>query len=419
MRKQSNPEKRDLQNAGPITAERAPIPKGRSRERPSRNWGLFLLLGIAAIVLGGAGYLLGTGVVQIRASLRCLPEHPPVANDAVTEPEPFPLPAEQKTGRVPAEFEHQAAIMLGCNELLEYHPSTLAQIIGAIHDRIKIIGLVDDAAQRAKVVALLHEHNLPASAVDFFVWPTESMWVQDFGPICVVNDQHVTVVDFAYPAANRDLSNLVPFVFASTFKLGFDHCHLSFEGGNMLSNGQGWCITSSRLIDENVEREDDPQKIGGLLHEHLHFDRWSYLRPLEGEPDFAHIDMFVTLCKPTTAIVGEYDSDEDPVNGKILDNDAAILEKGTPDQAPMKVIRIPMPTHHDGSWRTYTNVIFANGTLLVPQYPDTAPDLDKIALETYHKVLPDWKIVGIDCTRLIGKRGALHCISRCIPSLGK
>ena len=41
--------------------------------------------------------------------------------------------------------------------------------------------------------------------------------------------------------------------------------------------------------------------------------------------------------------------------------------------------------------------------------------LDKVALATYRKLLPNWEMVGIDCSTLADKRGALHCISFNIP----
>ena len=42
-----------------------------------------------------------------------------------------------------------------------------------------------------------------------------------------------------------------------------------------------------------------------------------------------------------------------------------------------------MPPHDDGRWRTYTNVVYANGTLLVPTYPGFCPELDAEALAVY------------------------------------
>ncbi len=49
----------------------------------------------------------------------------------------------------------------------------------------------------------------------------------------------------------------------------------------------------------------------------------------------------------------------------------------------MQVVRIPMPSHKDGNWRTYTNVIYANGVVLVPQYPDADAELDRVALTSF------------------------------------
>jgi agmatine/peptidylarginine deiminase len=80
---------------------------------------------------------------------------------------------------------------------------------------------------------------------------------------------------------------------------------------------------------------------------------------------------------------------------------------------------MPMPSRRDGLWRTYTNVIYANGMVLVPQYPDYCPDLDARALEVYRKLLPDWQVVGIDASSIIQKRGSLHCISLNVPFLPK
>ena len=46
-----------------------------------------------------------------------------------------------------------------------------------------------------------------------------------------------------------------------------------------------------------------------------------------------------------------------------------------------------------------------------------APSASKGNVWPDPRLLPDWKVVGIDCSKLIVKRGALHCISRQVPSL--
>ena len=156
------------------------------------------------------------------------------------------------------------------------------------------------------------------------------------------------------------------------------------------------------------------QQIGDQFGANFQFKNWTRVEPLTGEPTH-HVDMFCTFCATNQAIVGSYTQDQDATNAQVFDKDAAILAQESTSKGTMRVERIPMPSHHDGNWRTYTNVIYANGTLLVPQYHGDDEQTDKIALATYRKILPNWEIVGIDCSTLADKRGALHCISFNIP----
>jgi agmatine/peptidylarginine deiminase len=164
----------------------------------------------------------------------------------------------------------------------------------------------------------------------------------------------------------------------------------------------------------NASRGYDEKRIGALLHDHFHFQRWIRLNPLDGEPT-GHADMFFTMYAPNKCFVGVYRPEQDGANARILDENAGILKGEETTAGPMEVARLPMPSHADGNWRSYANVIYANGVVLVPQYPSTDRDLDKIALQLFRDALPDWKVVGIDCDTLIKKRGALHCISRQLP----
>ncbi len=151
-----------------------------------------------------------------------------------------------------------------------------------------------------------------------------------------------------------------------------------------------------------------------MLNKHFHFQQWTFLKPLDGEP-LGHIDMFLTMAAKNIVLVGSCDPLVDATNAAILDENAQRMNELKVDDEPMKVVRVPMPSHEDGNWRTYTNVIYANGVVLVPQYPDCDPAADKQALEIYQQTLPGWKVIGIDSSKLIQQRGALHCISLNIP----
>ena len=60
-----------------------------------------------------------------------------------------------------------------------------------------------------------------------------------------------------------------------------------------------------------------------------------------------------------------------------------------------------MPPKNDGVWRTYTNVVYANGVLLVPIYPGTDEQGQFHALATFAELLPGWRIVGVNSNKLI------------------
>jgi hypothetical protein len=70
-----------------------------------------------------------------------------------------------------------------------------------------------------------------------------------------------------------------------------------------------------------------------------------------------------------------------------------------------------MPPSGPDVWRTYTNVVYANGTLLVPSYPGVTPHLENEALTTFQHLLPEWRIVPVDCNQLISLGGGVHCMT--------
>jgi agmatine deiminase len=370
---------------------------------------LALLLTIGALLVA-AGFFAGKRLQDYRVALdgRSVSR----GSDVLVRP----IPDVVMNGRIVGGFERQAALLLGVNELIQFHRDTLIDIVSVLRDRIKLVGIVASEEQRAETIALLKKHNLPEDSIDFFRWPVEAMWVRDYAPFFVISD-HVTVVDFTYPEQNRDYEDNFAMALAATFGMHYNHCGLTLEGGNLLTNGDGICVTTLRMLARNQARGYDADHIGALLHDHFRFERWVRLNELEGEPT-GHADMFVTFCAMNKAIVGFFRAEDDSANAKILEDNVRILKDQATHKGPLEIVRIPMPSHRDGNWRSYTNVIYANGVVLVPQYPDVDPAMDKVAIDVYRQAIPDWKVVGIDCSKLITKRGALHCISRNIPSLG-
>lgn len=381
----------------------------------------------AAIVVfaTAAGYFLGTlsNPFPLRAGIpgpgsAAASQPKTVASGkAVDEKHGFgPAMDAGKPGRMPGEFEKIDALMLGVNELIEFHPETLAEIVAALAGQTRIVALVSKPEQEERTTELLRSRGLSTDTITFFLWPAESMWVQDFGPQVVV-DGDARVIDFEYEVPGREVENQLPMAFAATFGLKITHCHLAMEGGSYLSNGRGLCISSTNLIDQNKARGHDLQAVGRLLNRHFGFEKWSYVLPLIGETT-GHIDLFLTVGGPSTVLLASYDPDEDRDNAERMDANAQLLAGiVTDDGRPLEIIRIPQPAARDGCWRSYTNVIYGNGVVIVPQFPDFCPELDREALAIYRRAFPKRRVVGIDSSKIITKRGGLHCLSLSIPSL--
>lgn len=64
----------------------------------------------------------------------------------------------------------------------------------------------------------------------------------------------------------------------------------------------------------------------------------------------------------------------------------------------VEIIRVPHPAARDDVWRSYTIVIYGNDMMLVPQFPGR-------------------RVVGIDSSKIVAKRGGLHCLALSIPSM--
>ncbi|HEV8377904.1 MAG TPA: agmatine deiminase family protein [Tepidisphaeraceae bacterium] len=318
---------------------------------------------------------------------------------------------------MPADFEKQSAILLGCNELFPYHPRVLVELCAALIDKIAVIGIVENEEQRKQVITLLCDWGLPAHLLHFVSLPVKGMWVRDYGPAFVRGrDGAVTILDAEYLETDRPEDDKAPSELAALLRLPVAPVPLICEGGNLLSNGQGLCVSTTSLAARNAHRGYSAQMVCDILGRYYGFRQVSLLKPLLSEPT-GHVDMFATFVSPNVAVVGQYDPKIDPVNADILDENARILSQARTAFGPLRVVRIPMPSNRGGIWKTFTNVIYANGTLIMPTYGASELDAQKEAIATYSRLLPDWEVLGVDATSVIKQRGSLRCVSINIPWL--
>ncbi len=379
--------------------------------------GLLLMAGLAVYGCGDApreGHMPGEQSLGGQSPGEQSPrvDTPGRADSTTTDYGPPPLPVH-----MPAEFERQAGLLVGCSEMIASYPSVLTGIVSAVHEQARVIGLIGNSEQKLGLAQLLFDARIPEGAVGYMKFPVVSMWARDYGPFFVERaDGQPVVIDAVFRERRGNTTdNGVPAYIAGLLRLPRYAVPLLLEGGDLLSNGRGLCLSSTRIIQRNqYYRQYDAQRISTLLRDYFGFREWIPLPHLEGEPT-GHIDMYLTLVAPYVVVVGRLDPQVDAINAELLDGIAADLAAAQISGGPLQVERIPMPPHDDGLWRTYTNVVFVNGTLLVPVYPEFCPQLDRRAVAVYERLLPDWQIVTIDASSLIEMYGALRCVTKNIP----
>jgi agmatine deiminase len=317
--------------------------------------------------------------------------------------------------RVPGEFEPQEALLVTPGLLAKDHPEVFVSLVRAVHRRVTLVGVVASRDEQLAVGKLLNAQRLPATAVQLVHVPHNTMWIRDYGPIFVrLGDEMRMAIDADYPEAGRGDDDLLPHAMADFFRVELHRAPLVFEGGNFLSNGLGLCIVTSSCLERNFADPDAERLVHDVFRECFGAEQTVLLEPLFGEAT-GHVDMFAAFTSVNTVVIGQCDPAADAENAELLNRNAAMLA-GLPTPAgPLRVVRIPLPVSEDGCWRSFTNVVFANGVLLVPTYKNVDRRLQVRAMRTYRSLLPGWKIVGIDSSDIINNGGALHCVTANVP----
>jgi agmatine/peptidylarginine deiminase len=337
---------------------------------------------------------------------------------------PTSKPAAQASSRplpLAAEFDRQSAILLGSGELVLFHPKVYVDLVTALRPTVTVLALVADDDQRQAAAELLAKARLPTDAARLLVAPVDTMWVRDYGPFFVRRaDGSAAVLDLDYtpvtrmqPVRRRD--DRFPRAVAESLGLPAIDVPLRLGGGNLLTNGAGLCVSTKAALRNNLDRSCDAGRIGCLLGRHFGATTWVYVEELEGEPT-RDADMFMTFLSGDAVVVAQADPAGDPNNAAILDDTAALLARQRGPGGPMKVHRVPMPPQRHGVWRTYTNIILANGTLVMPSFSDVPAAVQDKAVRTYAALLPEWRIVPVAADSLATSEGLFHCISRNIPA---
>lgn len=322
--------------------------------------------------------------------------------------------------RTMAEWEEVEALTITWTAF----PAILREITRHAKEEAEVIIVCSDSNS---VKNYLNGYGITNDNLSFIQKPFNTIWIRDYGQHSVyLNDvDSLILVDWIYNRP-RPSDDQIPRWVAD--KTGVDlyattqnPTDLVNTGGNFMSDGLGTGFASELILEEN----DVGNPYGVSVKTNAEIDtimkHFMGIEPFIKMPTLPydgihHIDMHMKLLDEETILVGEYP--QGVADGPQIEANINYIKNNYTSAfgTPYRFIRIQMPPDAQGQYpdtwgdyRTYTNSIFINKTILVPTYN---PTIDNPALEIYRKALPGYKVVGINCNSIIQLGGALHCITK-------
>tara|TARA_B100000886_G_scaffold339770_1_gene306262 strand:+ start:10365 stop:12179 length:1815 start_codon:yes stop_codon:yes gene_type:complete len=349
----------------------------------------------------------------------------------------FTIPPPEEV-RTMAEWEEIQALTITWSTSYNIEEEIiLSQIVANAVQECQVIIICEE---KSEVESYLLNQGISTDNVYFIKTDFNNIWIRDYGQNTVYKNDvgEAVLVDWIYNR-NRPYDDLVPEKIAEYFNMIMHNTtqppwDLMATGGNFMSDGMGTAFSSELIIDENSggyawEGFDGNiyypnhtlEEINNTLNLFMGIDNYIIMEnlPYDG---IHHIDMHMKLLNEETLLIAEYP--EGVADGPQIEaNIQYVLENyNSAFGTPYDVIRIPSPPSSSGIYpdiggyyRTYTNSVFVNNTVLVPFY---RTEYDTIAQRIYEEALPGYNIIGIDVDNqgqnLISYSGAIHCITHSV-----
>lgn len=279
---------------------------------------------------------------------------------------------------------------------------------------IRVIAHVTSKSSLSDVKAAVDARGLK---VEIHPHRTDSVWIRDYGPTLYVDGKVAWLFDYVY-YDRRPRDDLEPRSIAHDLGYPLERLGLLMEGGNLLSNGAGVCLTSDTVLSHNYISEPRSQQIADVSSA-LADVGCAKLYVLDSLQDEAtgHVDIYMTWASPQDLIVGVYTKEQSPANH-------AIMRRNIQKLAGHKGIRIhelPMPDPYSKGEntiiRTWINLLFLGDSVIVPTYDEAdGSNVQQHALQRISDITGK-TVVPINGEQLISERGSIHCLTKTIPQV--
>ncbi len=332
--------------------------------------------------------------------------------------------------RTMAEWEELQALTIAWTG----YPDILAEIVRAAREETEVIILCKNASTVTSCKNKLTSKGVDfSSRVTFLIGNYDSVWIRDYGPNSVyLNDvDSLVIVDWQYNRPTRPADDASPATIAAhlglpVFSTSEAPADLVNTGGNFMSDGLGTAFASNLILQENdgsfgpsqtgVCTPKTEAEIDAIMADWMGLSRYVKMDELPYD-GINHIDMHMKLLDEETLLISEYPTGV--ADGPQIEANIQFVLQNfkTSFGTDFKIRRIlappdaqgQFPHQPGGDYRTYTNAVFVNKTVILPTYQQK---YDTTALRIWREAMPGYRIFGIPCNDIITALGAIHCITK-------
>ncbi|MDC3229213.1 agmatine deiminase family protein [Flavobacteriaceae bacterium] len=285
----------------------------------------------------------------------------------------------------------------------------------------------------SSVTNYLTNQGVDLTNVEFLNTGSNSIWIRDYGGNTIYSDDvgERALTDWIYNRP-RPLDDVMPTQHANMIGMPIYVTDTGINdlvntGGNYMSDGLGNAFASNLILEENepgnpynVSAKTE-EEIDAIMNAYMGIENYIKMETLPYD-EIHHIDMHMKLLDEETILVSKY-PDGVADGPQIEENiDYVLSNFQSPFGTPYEIKWIDAPPSTSGSYpdtggyyRTYSNAVFVNKSIIVPTY---RPEVDEPALDYLRELLPGYNVVGIDVDNsnepLIASLGAIHCITHTI-----
>ncbi len=274
----------------------------------------------------------------------------------------------------------------------------------------------DNTAERNSILPTLSTNTLSlgtnVSRVKPVVATTDTIWLRDYGPRYVYENNVRVISDHTYNITSRVNDNALPVPFGAARKHAVYTLPLRHGGGNYHLNSIGQGFATLLIANENTTRTQ--AGIRTLWQQH-----WGVNTTITGALSTSvdgtqHIDMWMQIIGDNQVMISDFVAQTGTAQDNLVDGQAATMSS-----AGWQVTRLPARNINVSGFNvhyTYTNAVMCNNLVLIPSYTNaTIAPYNALALAAWQAALPGYTIVQVPCEDIVTLSGVMHCIVMHMP----